>query len=175
MTDKKMRECIAKALEEAAKGQTTDCGDTALKAMIECAAKLKLPLRFKIWDSKDKKWTYKSYKDFSSLDAFIKWVLENMGSINILDNTKKKPIKDLQPGDMVIYDLRSHGSSTYSGHVRIVIRVNEDGTVTVVEGHTGNAAVEQNTCTTEKLEGDWDGPYEGGGREWDWKKLIVNE
>ena len=78
----------------------------------------------------------------------------------------------------MLYDLRSHRNSRYSGHT-MIISGREGDAWTTIEGHierdiTRGRYTQDQFVNYERGNG-WNGPYEGKGRYWNWVDMITNE
>ena len=177
----KVRACIAKELEKLnaenkGKQNGYDCADTALTVFIRCAASNKLPMRFRIYDSKTKQWKNMDQMDYESQAAFEAAIRQNLGFLNVLDNTLPKDFKTLEPGDMIAYDLRYQTTRQgYNGHVRTVVEKkvcdNKD-CYRIIEGHL-DKKTEELTREWGLLvnEPSWPGTT-GSGRQWNWRHIF---
>ena len=190
-TIRKMKECIVKVIREMMeKGEKSDCADVAIAALIRCAEKNGLPLRFKYYyKEKGKKgeWRYfDSQSDkYKSREEFETEMRAQLGAINVLDNTKSTKMENVEPGDMFVYDLRSHGNPNYTGHTMPILGVTQpqgegegktEWQYKVAEGHTSQqrgegTEIRESTYTETEIKGKWEGPYQGGGREWNWQDI----
>ena len=102
-------------------GEKADCADVAFTALVRCAAKFGLRLRFRYYDGGWKYYDSDSNK-FKTKEEFEKFIRNQLGAINIFDNTKQKDYKDIEVGDMFVYDLRFHEEpSRYTGHTMPVL------------------------------------------------------
>lgn len=149
------------------KPKNFDCADVAWTALAESAIEIKHRIRIKVgdtlFDSADKK--YRKADGTVDVEKFTKDLRTNLGSINIFDRqiftTKIEPARTetrddakakLQPGDMIMYDLRSHKDQRYKGHTMIVVSNDPaNNKVTVVEGHL-DRPIGKTTYTHEELD-----------------------
>lgn len=92
-----------------------DCADLGLLALMRFAAENGLPVKLKYW-SHGAWGSYDAGSDaFSSAAQFERTVLENMGALNVIDNTVPIAPDQLRPGDF----LMTKYDSTL-GHTRVV-------------------------------------------------------
>jgi hypothetical protein len=178
------------------KGEKSDCADVALAGLIRAASQIGLPVRLRYYANG---WKYfdSSSGEYSSVEQFEKTVRENMGAINLWDNTKQiRDLNTVQTGDIMLYDLRDRGQAAYAGHTMPILDVAKGSngkvaTVTVAEGHTSRTPgegtlVEKSSYTVEQIlqKGGWGGPgrkekqkdgtwrvVEPGAREGDWSRI----
>jgi len=171
----------------ATRGETIDCADVALTALILTAYENKLSLSVPYYDAKSK--SYKkmrsSDKQYQNAMDMVKDVKNKMGAISIFDPgarlTKKKDIDNLEAGDMILYDLRSHGSPSYKGHTMIVegafTVVNDKSkkksgqSVSVTEGHTAGTPETGNIYSTDQLKEKF-GNDKPQALEWNVEKIF---
>ena len=162
--------------KEPEKPEMYDCADSAMTMLARCAKEFKFPLR--LW-AKDK-WI--SYKDFKTIEDFEAALRFHLGAINLMDqqNTLPQEWIDLEPGDLILWDLRRHREPTYSGHTATVIEKNkcgEDACWKVLEGHL-EGGMGEGEYTEKQAKDRWPpgprwGPiWEDRGRYWNWKEIL---
>ena len=174
-----IKQCVAdKVLAAYNAGQTTDCADTAIKAVILCAKKCKVPIRLRYYDARNKKWAWVCYKDYSHINGCIRAAQRKMRSTTLLSNTRPQEWADIEPGDIFVFDLKFHGDSGYAGHVMVVIgKKDSSGKYKVIEGHL-SGGITMGRYTKQELLDKWrtssgeTALKDGKGRYWDWKKII---
>ena len=145
---------VQKAKQIKASGEKMDCADVAFAALIRSAEELCLPLRLRIYNAKAKKFEWWSFKNYKDRESFEKAIRANAGAINILDNTKKVKYQNVEPGDMIIYDLRYHRRN-YTGHTMIIIEVKANK-FRVIEGHL-SGQIEESEYTLQQIKAKWRG------------------
>jgi RHS repeat-associated protein len=172
----KMKTCIVEKAKDALENkEKSDCADTAIKSIIECAKKLGYPLQFKVWDAAKKEYKYISYKDYDSSGDFVKDAQAQMTATSLMDNTRPQKWSDLEGGDFMLYKLEGEQHQDYTGHTMIITGKNTDAdkpTWTTVEGHMQGNPPTAGAYTKAQFESKWDGPYEGRGRFLNWRDTI---
>ncbi|MEQ8243963.1 hypothetical protein [Fulvivirga sp.] len=168
-------------------GQNIDCADVAITALAKAARHYKVSLKIPIHQSGKRQLKY-YYSSKYNLNAYIKKLRNHLGAVGFVDRdriTVKVKIENLEPGDLVIYDLRGQGGGrSYSGHTRIIVSKNtSEKEFKVVEGHT-KAKVEINTYSYSRIlyYDNWFNrlisfgkeykAYKDGGREFNWKRIA---
>lgn len=156
-----------------------DCADLALTTLAAAAAEYGLPLSVPVWDGNTKSMKALSSQDnkYNNLEDYQKDLRQNLGAINLIDRdkvTKSKDLPKLEAGDLIIYDLRSHRDSRYSGHTRIVLS-NDTGKeeMTIGEAHLPPTPSNTSTMSYKELkDGNWPGTMvKDKGREWNWSEI----
>ncbi|MCP4405319.1 MAG: hypothetical protein GY801_49465, partial [bacterium] len=149
---------------------------------IEYAAELNVPVSLPYREAGKWKYYRSRSKDWSSTERFAKYVRDMMGTINLYDNpwksgtpriTDLKDIEDIQPGDLILYDLRYQKNPDYRGHTRTLVEIDEDVWLWpygVVEGHMGGAAAEESWYAMNGwiwgIANQWRGPADEKARTW---------
>ena len=173
----KLHACLARKMEEyiTKKQHEGDCADTALTALIECAAEMKIPLNLPVWDAAEKKWAYLRSEDEAYVDvkAFINDVRAKMGAISLYDRnriTTPEDVSKLQPGDLIVYRIEGTG---LTGHTMVVLQNDAaKKTVTVGEGHMGGGLPEKSDYTYDQIFKRFNGPVDNKGRVWNCQCII---
>ena len=93
--------------------QKIDCADLAISALVDFAAKEKLPIKFKYYSTKGSKWY--TYNPTDDAKKFKQKAITMLGALNVIDNTKPISLSDAKPGDLIM----TKWSST-QGHTRII-------------------------------------------------------
>jgi hypothetical protein len=201
---KKIKECIVRKLKELKARQDTytddlakyeavratdpnataptkpemyDCADSAMTMLARCSKEHKSPLR--LWASG--KWY--SYKDYNSIEAFEEDLRRNLGALNLMDhqNTRPQAWKDLEPGDLLLWDLRSHEDRSYGGHAAVVTEKKKCGERAepcwkVIEGRL-TGGMQEGEYTEPGARDRWPEPerkgplWEDRGRYWNWPEI----
>jgi len=174
---KKLHECLARKMEEYIKKKQNqgDCADTALTALIECAAEMKIPLNLPVWEAKEKKWTYLRSEDEAYVDikVFINDVRAKMGAISLYDRnviTSPDEVSKLQPGDLIIYRIEGQG---LTGHTMVVLENDaKSKKITVGEGHMEGKPPEKSKYTYDQVFKKFGPPVDNKGRTWNCECII---
>lgn len=102
-------------------GEPIDCADLALRGLIEFADRERLPVRLfyfgKVQGRTKRKWY--SYKPGQDKVRIANLLMQQLGAVNVIDNTALIPAAELRPGDMIMTRFQDIGST---GHTRIVIK-----------------------------------------------------
>jgi hypothetical protein len=132
---KSIQECVARKAEKwQQEGKTGfDCADDALTALAECASAEGQPLTIPVYDASSHKYVDIRSADYSSVDGFAKALRDKMGAVSLFDSDKvtvaigkasdtpEANLGLLERGNLVIYDLRDHHSSEYTGHTMVIV------------------------------------------------------
>ncbi|MCX5649780.1 MAG: dockerin type I domain-containing protein, partial [Planctomycetota bacterium] len=201
---KKIKECVVRKLKELKARQDTyaddlakyeavratnpnataptkpemyDCADSAMTMLARCSKEHKSPLR--LWASG--KWY--SHRDYNSIEAFEEDLRRNLGALNLMDhqNTRPQAWKDLEPGDLLLWDLRSHEDRSYGGHAAVVTEKKKCGESgepcwKVIEGRL-TGGMQEGEYTQPGAKDRWPGPerkgplWEDRGRYWNWPEI----
>lgn len=142
-------------------GNKIDCADLALAALVDYAAAKSLPVRLRYY--KDGEWAWYELAGGSPDAAKFKTLVMNMlGALNVIDNTKGIPTSSAKPGDLIM----SKWSGSL-GHTRIIHSLKYDPKVKDydVTWYQGNLPI----VVPEKKSGLFSqivGVYEGKPRRW---------
>lgn len=155
-------------------GRQLDCADVALTALAECAEAESKPLALDVWDSSQEQWKTIRSNDFASISKFAEKIRSEMGAVNLFDRdrvTSAKKLDSLDTGDLLVWDLRSHGGQ-YTGHTMVVLSNDPaNRRVEVGEGHLSEEP-SRSVYTYTEIMNKWEGPVKGKGRAWNWSRLL---
>jgi hypothetical protein len=96
--------------------QKIDCADLALASLVEFAYPKELPVKLKYLSGGSWK-KYDSTTD-ASMEHFEKEVRQNMGALNVIDNTLSIKLAAAAPGDLIMTRWTAS-----EGHTRIIYEI----------------------------------------------------
>lgn len=178
-----LRSCLVGKVERwVASGDVTiDCADLAVTALAECAHAQSLALTVPVWDAASSRWITLRSADYPTLDKYTAALRANIGAVNLFDRdrvTGARALDAMEPGDLVLYDLRAQENPAYTGHTMVVLS-NDPAhrSVRVGEGHLSRPP-EITTYTYTELAalfqhaGTPIPPVGGKGRVWNWSAIA---
>ncbi|HVY47761.1 MAG TPA: hypothetical protein VHB21_17855 [Minicystis sp.] len=93
-----------------------DCADLALASLVEFAYPRQLPIKLKYY--KGGHWEKYDASDYPSMKDFESVVRQNMGALNVIDNTVPIKVGDAAPGDLIMTKW-----SAVEGHTRVIYSI----------------------------------------------------
>jgi len=169
-------DCIKTKAVAAVGGAAIDCADLALESLAECCEADNVKLSMEVYDSGTSVYIRLKRSAYASLEAYIKDLKLKMGATSLYDQdkiTKKKPLSDLVPGEIILYHLP--GNADYTGHTMIVTANNTTAKkITVTEGHIGDGPPTEETYTYAEIRSKFDEKPNSefkGGRKWNWGNI----
>jgi len=133
-------------------GAKIDCADLALLGLINYASSNGLPVNLKYYSNGG--WgSYNAQGNaFGSVQQYTTTVLNNLGALNVIDNTHPIKVGELQPGDLV---MTKYGPDL--GHTRIVTGTScnncSDPTINWYQGNLPPRVPEPRTAPFSSLNG----------------------
>jgi hypothetical protein len=132
-----------------------DCADLAIEVWIRFAERYRLPVSFRVWDARGRRWLTASragvragrslVRRFPTYAAFIRWVQVNLGARNLIGNTFPVPggHRRAVAGDVFLWQYRNNRTGAFAsvGHTQILDRVARGSrgprsdTITVFQGN----------------------------------------
>jgi hypothetical protein len=111
-----------------------DCADLALSYLVDYAVANELPVTLMYWAEGGWKY-YTVPADAGNAEPYKDWILDNLGALNVIDNSEAIDASDTKEGDLIM--SKWSGSS---GHTRIVVssQVVESGTDYIFTFYQGN-------------------------------------
>jgi hypothetical protein len=157
-----------------------DCADAAMTALARCAKENKVPLKMRYWDSSTGAWKWISHEDYNSLADYEAAIRQQLGTQNIVDNSKPQEWKDLEPGDLLLWDLskQPNRDNQYWGHTASIEKKDKCGEQDcwkTIEGHLSKE-LSEGSYTQKEAEDKWKGDpglKDGKGRYWDWPSILA--
>jgi hypothetical protein len=99
-----------------------DCADLAIIGLVEFAAQSSLPVRLFDFDERPRRW-FDYAPGETDKDQYIARTREELGAVNLIDNTVPIHVADLRGGDLILSELPQEDST---GHTRIVTQATFD-------------------------------------------------
>lgn len=112
-----------------------DCADLAIIGLVEFAARQQLPVRLFDYLSNAKRW-FDFIPGTTNKDQYIVTARNELGAVNLIDNTIPVHVSELVGGDLILSELPQEDST---GHTRIVTatrydRAQDDWVIDWVQG-----------------------------------------
>lgn len=137
------------------RGQRIDCADLAIEVWIRFGERHGIPVSFRVWDSRGRRWLTASrsgvragrtfVRQFRSSAAFVRWVQGNLGAQGLIGNTFAVPggHRRAVAGDVFLWQYRNTRTRALAsvGHTQILDRVirGRSGPLTdTIEVYQGN-------------------------------------
>jgi hypothetical protein len=102
--------------------QEIDCADLAVVGLVRFAAAWHLPVRLFDFEERPRRW-FDFEPGATDADAYIARATQQLGAVNLIDNTRRVRVRELRPGDLILSERRTADST---GHTRIVTGVAYD-------------------------------------------------
>jgi hypothetical protein len=116
------------------RGRRIDCADLAIEVWIRFAERYRIPVSFRVWDSRGRRWLTVSrtgvhagrtlVRRFNSYAAFVRWTQSNVGARNLIANTYAVPggHRRAVAGDVFLWQYRHNQTRALAsvGHTQIL-------------------------------------------------------
>lgn len=113
-----------------AAGRRLDCADLAIELWIRFGQQFRIPVSFRIWHSRERRYKIHKSHHFRSTDTFVKYVQGNLGALGLIRNTYAIPggHRASIAGDVFLWQYHKYhnqrkGKRHRWGHTQVIYEV----------------------------------------------------